>query len=1043
MKKIKKRIIAIICVVCMTCTLCSDVIPALASDDTAITLENAPEAQFDSWTFSDVGLDDQTITSDKFNWTSPSADAKSMNETIFHGEILFPAGSGDDFGRLFIGGSATENSKDNGFLIRGHGTDSISLLFQNEGVEPPTQIKNFYSSTAGVNIRGNEKLHFSLSVQVLSEQDGIATVKLGVFFNGKLYNNEYYTVSGIPTSALTQHVRMRYAANNPKIASIITIDNAPEADFDAWTFRNAGLQDNPAFSSSVNWNEFATEAEGAALNKTLFQGKINFDDVSSFGLFVIGGNYATEASKNRGFRFESYGTTDSIALGFWGPDGYFYNENGNTGTQQVTEASQIAIFEPEVAETTLRGNSELLLSLSVEYISEVTDGKVDIKVGVFFDGKLYDNTYYTVKGVPEAFLRQNVRFNLASAVSGVSNAIASYPPVSQEPKEDITLETAPEKDFAAWTFRDVEIDDQTVKTDLNWGSDWEYRTAGDSLHQTLFQGKINFANGEGDAADFYIGGADATDDETATTSKYGGFIFQTVGTDGLKLGYRVSGTNTIHPIAEFDSTTAETQLRGNEELLLAFSVEYLSVENENATVKLGVFFDGNLYDDTYYTIENIPTKYMNQNIRLKAVQKNNVVASYPTEVPGSAQDIYLANTPEKDFACWTFEDLGIDDQYLSVHLNWGDNWKEQSISNSLDKTIFNGLINFPADTDNFGNFYLGGASENDDSKWRGFVFLANGTTDKLSFGFQGTEGSFFGKYGNTGSGAMSGLLATFDPEVAGVTLRGNSNLQLSLSVEYTAVTETTADLKVGVFFNGKLYNGEYFTLKDVPLEYLNQNIRFYAVGPNNEIASQHLCSKGNSNNIPSTGKYEELTLHDFSILDRYARTIEEGKDFRAENYCDWETLDGTAVSVVCNFPENGSGRFSVGGSFWRGVYVGSRTDGRVEVCYVNAAGEMKRLAFLDAETAGVKTLTGRDVTFRLTFDIEETSDTLCDLKLGVYVNGKLYNDKHYTVRNAEIETLTRTFKVYATNAPFTVKSVVTQPDLSVYGFDNKTWKSKI
>ena len=214
--------------------------------------------------------------------------------------------------------------------------------------------------------------------------------------------------------------------------------------------------------------------------------------------------------------------------------------------------------------------------------------------------------------------------------------------------------------------------------------------------------------------------------------------------------------------------------------------------------------------------------------------------------------------------------------------------------------------------------------------------------------------------------------------------------------------------------------------------------------PNNGIATQHLCNKGNDSGFDgANSKYKELTLRDFSILSANVDSIEEGKDFRVENYHDWETLDGTAVSVVCNFPENGSARFSVGGSFWRGVYVGSREDGRVEVCYVNKAGDLKRLTYLDAETAGVTTLIGKDVTIRLTFDVVKTSATTSDFRLGIYVNGTLYDGKHYTVRNADTETLTRTFKIYAANAPFKLQSINTQPDLSIYGFDNKTWKSKI
>ena len=65
------------------------------------------------------------------------------------------------------------------------------------------------------------------------------------------------------------------------------------------------------------------------------------------------------------------------------------------------------------------------------------------------------------------------------------------------------------------------------------------------------------------------------------------------------------------------------------------------------------------------------------------------------------------------------------------------------------------------------------------------------------------------------------------------------------------------------------------------------------------------------------------------------------------------------------------------------------------------------------------------------------------MRVGIYVNGKLYEGKHYIVRNIDTETMTRKMKLYVTEVPFEIKSVPITIDLSIYGFDNKTWKDKI
>ena len=1035
----------------------------------SITLETAPEKDFANWTFSDLGIEDQELTG-HLNWGDDFKDqtiGTSLNKTIFSGKINF-AGGTSNFGNFYLGGaSQSDGSKWRGFVFTASGTDNLKFAFVGQNGErynangnvgdadtDANAIAVFDKTVAGTTLRGNANLQVAISVEYVSTTETTTTLKLGVFFDGKLYNNTYYTVKDVPLHYLNQNIRYYMVTAGSAIASErlegsvsedITLETAPEKDFANWTFSDLGIEDQ-TLTASLNWDkDWGSQTLGNSLDKTLFSGRIKFAaETSKCGNFYLGAAGNGDNSNWRGFVFTASGT-DNLKFAFVGPSGNRYNVNGNVGDAD-TDANAIAIFDKNVAKTTLRGNADLRVAVSVEYV-ETTETAATLKVGVFFDGKLYNNAYYTVKDVPLAYLNQSVRFYVA----GEGNAIASVH-LEGSVSEDITLETAPEKDFACWTFEDLFIDDQELREHLNWDKNWSKQTLGASLDKTLFNGKVKFAAESANCGNFYIGGAGNADN-----SNWRGFVFTASGAENLKFAfvgpngerYNANGNvgdadTNANAIAVFNKNVAGTTLRGNDNLRVSVSVEYVEQTETTATLKVGVFFDGKLYNSEYYTVKDVPLSYLNQSIRFYVPGQGNAIASQHMETC-THEVITLETAPEKDFACWTFSDLDIDDHTLYGHINWGANFTEQTIGNSLDKTIFNGKINFAADTKNFGNFYLGGAAKNDNSKWRGFVFIAGNTTDCLKFGFQGTDGRFYNALGDTGSAADSNanVIEVFEPGIAGTTLRGNKDLQVSVSVEYVEKTATTATLKVGVFFDGMLYGNRYYTVKEVPLEYLNQNIRFYTQGEKNAVASQHLCGKGTGqDSIVANSVYRELTMKDFSILDTKVESI-TGNDFRVENFYDRASLNGTAVSVICNFPSGGQGRFSLGGSFWRGVYFGSTKDGKIEVGYVNTAGDAQVITRMNAETAGVDAIVGKEVNLRVTFDITDKGHGKSDMRMGIYVNGKLYDGTYYTLRNVDTATMTRTMKLYVTSVPLEIKSAPITIDLAEFGFDNKTWKEKI
>ena len=479
-------------------------------------------------------------------------------------------------------------------------------------------------------------------------------------------------------------------------------------------------------------------------------------------------------------------------------------------------------------------------------------------------------------------------------------------------------------------------------------------------------------------------------------------------------------------IVSFNSEKAGTTLRGNKDLPFALSVEYAVDHGDTVDLKVGVFFDGKLYDSRYYTVKDVPKEELSQNIGFYVANS----AKYTiTSIEEEKEQVFLKNTPENRFKSWTFADFRILDQTSGDPLNWDT--KMPSVGSSLDKTIFNGKIAFPADTSNFGNYYFGSAE-----KWYGLLLTADGTDGLRMYYNCKATGHFHNKTGDTGTTAMMGTqIANFNSEKAGTVLRGNKNLQVSLSVEYIKDYGDTVDLKVGVFFDGRLYDGKYYTVKDVPKAELARNFGFYVV----DATPYTIASVGKTYKEKT---YEELTAQDFSIRNTDLKEI-TGKDYRTENYCDLESLDGTAFTAVCRFPESGSGRFTLGSPFWYGVLFSSINKDKIQVAHCDSDKTIRTFVNLTPQKAGLTSFSEKEFTVRLTFDVTKKKNGKADIILGIFINGKLYNGRYYCVQDIDGATLTRNLQIYTTGLPFSIRSAKTAIDLSVYGFSNSNWKKQL
>ena len=1031
----KKHFIRLIsiCMIISICALCFNIVPGLAKEPD-IELSSSPQNDYAFWTFSDLGIANQT-SNKNLNW-SPKAAAigDSIDKTVFNGKIDFPAGT-NNFGNYCFGSSQNWY----GFIVFANGNDGLKLYFHcketghfhngsgdtGSTTHANNQIALFDSTTAGTTLRGNADLQFSLSFEYVNTNGDYTDIKLGVFFDGKLYNNEYYTVKDIPKSELSRNLGF-YVVNSAQytVAShkmpkdIIFLKDSPQKDYTFWTFSDLGIT-NRTSSANLNWEPKAAAA-GDSIDKTVFNGKIDFPaGTNNFGNYYFGSSL-----KWYGFIIFANGT-DGLKLYYnCKATGHFHNATGDVGN--TTHANnQIALFDPATAGTTLRGNANLKFSLSVEYVNEDVD-ITDLKVGVFFDEKLYNGEYYIVKNIPKSELSMNLGFYVQNSAK---YTIASYTPVL----EDITLENSPQKNYGFWTFSDLGITDRTSSANLNFEP--KAAAAGNTLDKTVFNGKIDFPAGTNNFGNYYFG----------SSLKWYGFIIFANGADGLKLYYNCKETghfhnatgdvgNTAHAnnqIALFDSETAGTVLRGNPDLDFALSVEYINETTEKTDLRVGVFFNGKLYNNEYYTVKDIPKSELSMNLGFY-VQNS---AKYTiASIEHESSTILLEDVPEAEFDFWTFSDLGISNQTANENLNWKP--KASSAGNSLDKTVFNGKIYFPPSLTNFGNYYFGN-SEN----WYGFIVTANGTEGlKLHYNCKAT-GKFHNASGNTGLTGLSGTeIATFKPAKAGTVLRGNENLIFSLSVEYINENENNVDLKVGVFFDGKLYNDSYYTVKDIPKNEPAKNLGFY--NPNSvsyTIASVEKSVEDVMLDTAPESSFDFWTFADLRIVDQTSseRLNWDPKQPSAGNSIDKTVFDGRIV-----FPagDDNFGNYYFGsGENWYGfvviregseglrLYYNSKETGH----FHNSEGDTgttamtnTHIAVFHSEKAGTALRGNPDLRFSLSVEYINETETHTDLKVGVFFDGKLYNGKYLTVKDIAKSELAKNLAFYVQNdAQYTIRSV--------------------
>lgn len=702
-------------------------------------------------------------------------------------------------------------------------------------------------------------------------------------------------------------------------------------------------------------------------------------EVGSLSGKVISGNITFSKYSTKLF----VGGWKNAKRGLWLGSGY---NDSRSDVLTLNVAGQTYTFTPEVATTTLVGE-KVNLKLSYQEIDKNNDETNDaLLLGVWFNNKLYNNEYIEITTyTPEKDTYGTG--NYTDYLYGRMRILPAYKKATITIASDV--ESVLEPTLEKLTFDDFGIQDgiytyNNGDPSVNGAGEYKDSDTGllGSLSGKVISGDITFSSR---VAKLYVGGwKQAWRGLTLASGQHDSR------TDVLTL--KVAGG-----IYHFYPEVARIPLVG-ESVPLKLSYQEIDKDNDgtNDALQLGVWFDDKLYNNQYIEIttytpdkasygEGKYTDYLNGRMMLVPGHKKATL-----EVSSDKAKV-LEPTLKK----LTFVDFGIDDGVYGY--NEGNVAKAGIYRDPVTKDVGNlsgKVIHADVTFSSSPTFlYVGGKYE---AKYG--LSLASGQdvndTDALTL-------------------QVAGITRTLTPEVADATLVGASvNLKLSYQ-EIDKNNDGTNDaLRLGVWFNDKLYNNRYIEVTTYTPQYQNSQDGSYTdyltgrieIVPNAEGATFAVVS-----DVPKTldPSLEKLTLVDFNIPD--GTYVYNNGDVSKSGQCkDSKTkelvnLSGKVISTDYTFSELPATLY-VGGlkDAWYGLSLASgKNDNDPDALTLKVAGQEYTLTPEVAET----TLVGERVNIKLSYqEVDKDQDGTNDaLLLGVWFEDKLYDNKYFEITTYEPE----------------------------------------
>lgn len=324
-----------------------------------------PNSTFEKITFGSFGCIDGTYSSIEGTYNG----ATNVDKKVVCGNIKL---NGSGLFQFVLGG---KDSNWDGLRLMANSATSMEVKWWNGSNS--TLVETFTSDEAGVDFIG-QAYDLMISMEVVDDDsDGTSDVKFGVWFDNVLYGDKYYVAYGGGDNLGNKLGIYGPTGGTITLGSVKELLPQPDESYEKVTFQNFAIKDGEYDSKADNF-----------IFKSALKTKDNLD-----GIVVCGDIFLTDKGDTNNY---------SLILGeknseTW--NGIHMWIQDSTMSVSAGGDNSIIITSSDAGLGSTFDGQDISLMWSVDFIDGDEDSDTtenDIKIGLWFNGFLYQNQYSTI-----------------------------------------------------------------------------------------------------------------------------------------------------------------------------------------------------------------------------------------------------------------------------------------------------------------------------------------------------------------------------------------------------------------------------------------------------------------------------------------------------------------------------------------------------------------------------------------------------------------------------------------------------------------------
>ncbi len=959
---------------------------------------------YENITISDfTGLEPGTLAAGGGYKYYPATDYTSLDNTLLSMNITF--GGGSYTTRLDVAGKGwwsglwlyPSNAAGDELWIVSSGPDANN----NYGTTDSRQSFAITPTEAGVDKFVGEEFILQLAFDFGEEVNGKADLTLSVYINGNLCKT--HTFTGCNIAKFGNHLTFYSASGYGSSITYgdVIVSDTPDVPVTPQEPVELDGYDNITIKNFEGLEPGILEAGGGYKFYPAMTHD-NFDNVVLSTQITFGGGSYTTRLDVAGtgwwsglWVYPSNAAGDELWIVSSGPDA-----NNNYGT---TDSRQSFAITPAEAGVDKFVDEEFILQLAFDF-GEVVNGKADLTLSVYINGNLCKT--HTFTGCNMDKFGNYLTFYSASGYGGS----ITY--------GDVVLSNTPDTpdvpDTPVGTGEPVELDgydNLTIKNfeGLTPGTCYGSEGNGTYTGGNSAYGHTDFDNVVLSMKLTFTGGSYTTRMEFGSTGQWGFALHPSA--DGTELqirNYSKMTNSTALPTMTAAAAGVDSFL--NEEFLLQMSFDYGEVVDGRRDVTVGVYINGQLYNNQAFTIADCDATKLGSCLGFYSMVKganityDDVILSNTPDVPEGPGDVDLSGYEEvtiKDFV----DDSGkvMEEKAYTCPDPTKGIFEGFSLAKHADfnKKVLSMNVMFKAG--GYGARIDVAGSE----KWKGLMVYPTTTGDQL---YVMATTSY--------CGVDSNQSIVVDATTAGIDSFIDTQFLMQLTFDFSEVVNGKTDLTVGVSINGKLCKSKTFTGCDASAFGNQLGLYRQADDATIIVGSVGAAFPEDPGHQP-TGRYKKITFEQFGIADGTYSYV-AGNVAVSGTASGRDTLDQTVICGDILYKGSDDSQIIWGGtSAWDGLRMFPKSDGTMLLAWYEGD-NATTIATFDSQVAGVQ-FVGEKYKIMLSSELVDADGdgNVNDIKVGIWFNDVLYNQEYICVKDMG-EKYGNYFSVYCASKSDTV-----------------------